>query len=56
VRHRVSFSDAKSTAARSQLARELQLGGVGVWTADAVDAVDYPADAARMWGALLGHT
>eukprot|EP01050_Picozoa_sp_SAG11_P018700 SAG11_NODE_2869_length_2884_cov_1.716338_2_plen_170_part_00 len=53
IRHRVLFSDANSTKLRSRWARAAGLGGFGVWTADAVDALDWPADATVMWGALV---
>lgn len=53
TRHYVSFAGVNSTALRSAYAREAGLGGVGIWTADAVDALDYPEDGEAMWGALL---
>eukprot|EP01048_Picozoa_sp_COSAG05_P010492 COSAG05_NODE_927_length_6569_cov_13.038485_8_plen_74_part_00 len=34
-------------------AKAAGLGGVGIWTADAVDSVDYPEDASTMWAALI---
>ena len=30
------------------------MGGVGIWTADALDTLTYPEDGVEMWGALLG--
>ena len=53
-RHRVRFSDRNSTAVRSKWARDASLGGVGIWTADALDTLTYPEDGVEMWGALLG--
>jgi hypothetical protein len=50
----VTYSDAKSTALRSAYARGAGLGGVGIWTADAVDTLDFPEDGKEMWAALLG--
>ena len=41
-RHRVRFSDRNSTAVRSKWARDASLGGVGIWTADALDTVRVP--------------
>ena len=55
IRHRVRFSNANSTALRSSWAHNAKLGGVGVWTADAVDAISYPADGIEMWDALIGR-
>ena len=54
VRHRVRFSDANSTALRSKWAHRASLGGVGIWTADALDTISYPEDGIEMWDALLG--
>ncbi len=54
LRHRVTFSNAESTALRAAFAHSAGTLGVGVWTADAVDSLDYPEDAAIMWTALTG--
>ena len=53
VRHRVSFTDANSTRLRAEWAHQASLGGVGIWTADALDTISYPQDGVEMWGALL---
>ena len=54
-RHRVTYSDVRSTAARAQFAQSVGTLGVGVWTADAVDSLDYPEDGKEMWAALAGE-
>ena len=52
LRHRVYYDNPRSITAKRELAQRLGLGGVSVWTADALPHSTNPAAAREMWEAI----
>ena len=50
--HRVYCDNPRSITAKHELAQRLGLGGVSVWTADALPHSTNPAGAREMWEAI----